>query len=129
MKGSLAAMRLIYDIAATSWSPLILDANWKPIDEPQLVGLNRRLVQVFCAAPGAVLRETVLGRVQSGDRHPVHRDGMIPELLERIAANVAAGTARPLNLPCQLLEVDTSAGIDLAALVDQIQAATSAADV
>ena len=127
MKGSVAAMRLLFAIAATSRSPLLLDANWKPMDEPQLVGLNRCLVQVFCTAPGPLLRARVVERVESGERHPVHRDGMMPELLTRIAAKVEAGTSRPLNLPAPLIEVDTSGDVDVGLLVKRIRATAEGA--
>lgn len=117
---SVAAMRLIYDIAANSQSTLILDANWRPMDVPLLLGLGRTLVQVFCTAPGEILRSRVLGRVDSGERHPVHRDRMNPELLERVTAQLAAATAVPLDLACPLVVVDTTTEIDVPQLANYI---------
>jgi hypothetical protein len=117
--------RLVKPLRATLLSKDLLKES---MDEPQLVALNRRLVQIFCSAPGSILRARVLSRVESGERHAVHRDGMVPELLERIASKVEAGTARPLDLPCPLIEVDTSGDVDLDALLARLRVAIESAD-
>src|SRR5687768_1124620 len=96
------------------------------MDEPQLLGLGRPLVQVFCTAPGPVLRARVVGRVASGERHPVHRDGMDAGLLDRIADKVAAGTASPLDLRCSTITVRTDGDVDVSPLVDEIRLAAAA---
>ena len=116
--GSIAAMRLMYDIAAASRSPLILEANWQAMDVAQLEALNhpdRTLFQLFCTAPAAVLKRRVLGRIESGERHPVHRDAMSAELLERITAPDVADAA-PLALTCPVVHVDTTGDIDVSRL-------------
>lgn len=46
-----AAMRLMFSIAATSASPLVVEANFKASDVEQLAALSRPAVQIFCTAP------------------------------------------------------------------------------
>jgi hypothetical protein len=115
--GSVAAIRIIYAIAAASSSPLVLEANWKPLDVPQLVALDRPTVQVCCTAPPEVLVE----RVRTRERHPVHRDRAVPEVFAHVIDAIERRTFRPLGLPCPRIDVRTDEPIDLDALVAEIR--------
>lgn len=115
LRASGAAMRLIYDLAATSHAPLVLEANWKDLDIPQLQSIGRPLVQVFCDAPTEILRRRVRDRVRTGERHPVHRDRLLPELLDSVLASLAR-PRQPLTLACPTLEVDTAEALDVEAV-------------
>ena len=121
LRGSAAAMRILFDVASASHAPLVLDANWRTMDVLPLLALERPLLQVFCSAPGPVLKQRVLERVASGERHPVHRDGMSSELLQRIAAKVESGGAAPLDLGCEVVTVDTTVEVDVAMLAEAIR--------
>jgi predicted ABC-type ATPase len=120
LSGSAAAIRLIYAIAATSASSLIVEANWKAIDVSQLTALGRPMVQLFCTAPPELLRERVLTRIRAGDRHPVHRDVIVPAVLANMLDIIERQECRPLDLQCPLLEVDTSGPVQAAALAHRI---------
>ena len=120
LQGSVAAMRLLYDLAATSGSPLVVEANWKPLDVPQLQALGRPTVQLFCDAPSAVLQQRVRARVRTGERHPVHRDRFVPALLEKVVSSLAR-PRRPLDLGCPTLAVDTSVPVDVPAVIGWVR--------
>jgi hypothetical protein len=111
-----AAMRLMFSIAATSTSPLVVEANWKASDVEQLAALSRPAVQIFCTAPVDVLKERALTRVHSGERHPVHRDRMSAQVLAAMVRQIEEERAAPLPLEGPLLRLDTSAPVDLAAV-------------
>jgi cytidylate kinase len=111
-----AAMRLMYSIAATSASPLVVEANWRPGDVDELMALSRPAVQIFCTAPVEVLKERALSRVRTGDRHPVHRDRMSADVLAAMVRDIEEEQAAPLPLGGSLLRLDTSAPVDLDAV-------------
>jgi predicted kinase len=107
-----AAMDVLYSVAAASGTGLVLEANWRPdLDVPRLRGLRLPVVEVFCFAPAEVLRERIRRRLDSGERHPVHRDVLDPEVLTAALSAAGAGS-RPLALGSPLLEIDTSGPSD-----------------
>jgi predicted kinase len=78
-----------------------------------------RLVQVCCAAP----LEVLLARYGERARHPGHLDiERVGELRKRLDADMHG----PLALEGELIEVDTSAPVDVKALAKRVQAAASA---
>lgn len=121
-----AAVQLIYTIASTSSSPLIAEANWKAMDVPQLTALARPMVQLFCTAPPEVLKKRVLDRLALGSRHPVHRDGMVPTVLERMLEIIDRHECQPLELSCPIIEIDTSRPLNPAELANRLAAAAQA---
>jgi hypothetical protein len=125
LAGSVAAMRIMHALSAASASPLILEANWKPIDVEPLVALGRPLVQVVCRASADVLADRVLHR----DRHPVHRDRAVPAVQRQVLDLIERDAFKPLDLPCPLIEVDTERAVDVAALADAVRAAVDRAVV
>jgi predicted kinase len=75
-----AAMDVLYSIAVASGTGLVLEANWRhDLDAPRLRRLGLPINEVFCFAPEEVLRERIRRRVDSGERHPIHRDVLDPE--------------------------------------------------
>jgi hypothetical protein len=107
-----AAMDVLYSVAIASGSGLVLEANWRhDLDAPRLRELKLPVLEVFCFAPAGVLRQRIRRRVDSGERHPIHRDVLDPEVLA--ATLSAAGTgSRPLALGMPLLQIDTSGPSD-----------------
>jgi predicted kinase len=89
----------------TAGEPLIAEANFfrGPAERNFAELPPHRLVQVHCSAPREVLVERYATR--SG-RHPGHLDHLrLAELEERYAS----GANGPLDLPGELIELDTSA--------------------
>ena len=113
-------MRIIYALAEAGASPLVLEANWKPIDVPQLVALGRPMVQVCCSAS----REALAERVMTRERHPVHRDRSVPAVREHVLAAIERGSYKPLDLPCRRLDVNTEQPVDVDALAARVLAAS-----
>ena len=97
--------------------PVIAEANFfAGLDEPRFAALPaHRLVQVHCDAPLDVLITRYEGRT---GRHPGHLDhDRVGELRQRFEE----GTHAPLDLGGALLEVDTSALVDVDALAERIR--------
>lgn len=81
-----------------------------------------RLVQVHCAA----LPEIVMARYARRPRHPGHLDA---DRAEEVAARLRDRTHDPLDLPGAVISVDTSEGVDVEALAEEVRrAATNRAD-
>lgn len=103
-----AAMALIYRLAAASGAGVVMEANWKAhVDGPKLERLTLPIIQVVCDAPTHVLRARMFDRIESGERHSVHRDVMSPRVLESMLASIDA-QREPLPLSGPVLRVDTS---------------------
>jgi predicted kinase len=77
--------------------------------------LDRPLAQVFCRCPQEVLERRLLERATT--RHPAHQDDVI---LDDVRSQGVRGTEpAPLNAP--LLEVDTSAPVDIAMVAGRLR--------
>jgi chloramphenicol 3-O-phosphotransferase len=86
--------------------PLIAEANFFRGSERLFDGLPpHRLVQVHCHAPLEVLVERYAARI--GHRHPGHLDG---DRVAELHARHESGLNGPLQLPGELIELDTTAG-------------------
>lgn len=115
-----AAMKLLYAVARTSGSGLVLEANWNPqVDVPQLRDLDLPLVQLFCHAPGEVLRRRIENRMRSGERHAVHREMASPKVLQTMFSSLEA-EPQPLPLEAPLYRFDTSKQTPLSEIVEWI---------
>ncbi len=111
---SAAAMAVLYQLARGSGSGVVMDANWRvEADVALLEHLARPLVQVFCDVAPALAQQRLVARVKSGERHPVHRDAMDPEVLASMVEQ-AGEPGRPLPLTGPVLRVDTSGTVDMA---------------
>lgn len=116
-----AAMDVLYATAGSSGGGLVLDANWHDdIDPPRLAALPLPLVQVVCEVPPDVARQRIVARIETGERHPVHRDVMDPGILQLILAQ-ADEPFRPLAVEGSTVRVDTSTEVDVEALANQVQ--------
>jgi hypothetical protein len=73
-------------------------------------------VQIHLSAPPETLRARLLDR--DPHRHPVHYDR---EAADEIAERGARGDWQPLDLGGTLIELDTTAAIDVAALAAEIR--------
>ena len=97
--------------------PVIAEANFfAGLDEPRFAALPpQRLVQVHCSAPLEALIARYEGRT---GRHPGHLDR---DRVGELRLRFEEGTHAPLDLPGELIEVDTSAAVDADALAERIR--------
>jgi predicted kinase len=94
----------------------IAEANFfAGVDEARFRELPpHRLVQVHCAAPFSLLLKRYEAR---SDRHPGHLDR---ERAAEMRQRFDEGIHRPLALPGELIEVDTSRRVEAGALAERI---------
>jgi hypothetical protein len=95
---------------------VIVEANFfRGHSEPHFFALpEHRVVQIHCAAP----LEMLVGRYTNRPRHQGHHDTekvkLLPERFER-------GAHEPLDLPGDVIRVDTSSPVDAAALANEVR--------
>jgi predicted kinase len=95
---------------------VVAEANFDGASAPRFAALPpARIVQVHCSAPPEVLLERYRSRV----RHPGHLDG---EILDEVRQAIALGRHDPLPLGGELVELDTSGPVDVAALAATVSA-------
>jgi hypothetical protein len=110
----------MYALAAEQQSVVLESHFWPGMSEPDLLALERPLVQVYCRCPVEVAYERYMQRVSSPDRHPGH----LPEhQSEEATAGWRSVEPVPLALDCPLFEVDTTAPVDVVALAARIRQA------
>jgi predicted kinase len=118
-----AAFALLLDIAArllAAGTPTIVEANFtRGRAEGELQELPaHRLMQIVCTAPDDILRERWRRRTTTGERHPGHFDAEQESVLgKRLGTDCHAA----LDLAGPVLDVDTSAPVDVAALAKRIR--------
>jgi predicted kinase len=99
----------------------VLEANLRPRDAAQrarLAALQPTVVEVYCRCPGEEAARRFATR--AGRRHPAHTlTGLPDELLAEFDGPVGLGT---------VVEVDTTAAVDLVAVVDAVRGALDPAD-
>lgn len=113
-----AAMEMLWLLAADA-PECVLEANFwngheRQNDALRALSEDGKLVEVYCTAP----REEILRRFQarqaSGERHAVHPDHVFaPDHWENFRAPIGIG---------HVLEVDTSAPVDVARVADEVRA-------
>jgi predicted kinase len=113
-----AAYDLIFALARTMLAAgvsLIVEANFFHDHERSFEELpDHRLVQLHCDAPLEVLLERYGRRV----RHPGHHDA---EKIGELPARFASGAHSPLDLPGELIVVDTTRAVDIDELAGRIR--------
>jgi predicted kinase len=109
---------VMYSLAATM-PRVILEAHFqRGLAEPELLALNRRIVQIYCRCPVDLAAERYRRRIHDPDRHVGH-------LLEHQSDEVIEGwmkdTPTPLDLPNALLvEIDTTGPVDIGTVANSI---------
>jgi predicted kinase len=114
-----ASYALVFQAVRTflaAGSSLVVEANFFRGMEPRFAELpEHRTVQVHCHAPLDVLVE----RYDRRERHPGHRD---EDKIDELAGRFASGAHGALDLTGDLVELDTSAPVDTAALAERVSA-------
>lgn len=111
---------VMYALAA-SITTVIVEAHFqRGVAEPELLALDRRMVQVYCRCPIELAAERYRRRIDDPDRHAGHlREHQGDQVTERWMTD----TPTPLDLPdAGLIEVDTSGPVDTAAVATAIRA-------
>jgi predicted kinase len=93
-----------------SKTSVIAETNFKPefdntrfqefIDE-----YNINCIQIICKADGEILYKRFADRAQSGGRHGGHNDS---ESLDEFRPILMQGRIEPLDISCEIIEVDTT---------------------
>jgi predicted kinase len=114
-----AAFALLFDLAAVmveAGRSVILEANFfRGAAEPQFAALPpHRVAQIHCFAP----LELLVQRYTSRRRHHGHHDNEKVELLRKRFEESAHGA---LSLPGDLIRLDTSRPVDMAAVTDRMR--------
>ena len=118
-----AAHAVMYALAAEQGAVVLESFFWPGVAEPDLIGLDRPLIQVWCDCPVEVALERYRQRIDDPGRHPGHR----PDHQDDAAvAPWVDAKPRPLALPGALITVATGAPADVDAVVDEISAAVAA---
>jgi len=114
----LASFELLFDFAAAllaSGTDVIVEANFFRGAEPRFSALPRhRPVQIHCTAPLDILVSRYTDRL----RHHGHHDAEKALLLRERFEN---GVHAPLGLAGQVIEVDTSTGVDMSMIADHVR--------
>jgi predicted kinase len=110
---------VMYSLAATI-PRVILEAHFqRGIAEPELLALNRRIVQIYCSCPVDLAAERYRRRIDDPERH----DGHLPEhQSDEVTGRWMEATPTPLDFPNALLvEIDTTGPVDIGAIATSIQ--------
>jgi len=108
-----AGHAVMYSVATTC-PQVILEAHFqRGVAEPELLALDRRIVQIYCRCPVDVAVERYRRRIGDPDRHAGHLpEHQSDQVIERWMNDVPA----PLDLPNSLLiDVDTTGPVDIGA--------------
>ena len=109
---------VMYSLAATI-PKVILEAHFqRGVAEPELLALNRRIVQIYCRCPVDLAAERYRRRIDDRDRHSGHLpEHQSDQVIERWMNDVPT----PLDLPDALMvEVDTTGPVDLGMVASAI---------
>lgn len=109
------AVQVMYGLASKAPEVVLESFFWPGLSEPELLALERPLVQVHCRCSPELARERFLRRLRDGARHPVHH---AMHDWERFS-----GGAGLLDLPGVLVEVDTTHAVDVGEVAERVAAA------
>jgi len=110
---------VMYSLAATI-PKVILEAHFqRGVAEPELLALNRRIIQVYCRCPVDLAAYRYRKRIADPDRHAGHLpEHQCDQVIERWMNDVPT----PLDLPnAPLVEVDTTGPVDIGAVATAIR--------
>jgi predicted kinase len=109
---------VMYATARDARSAVLESHFWRGISEEELRRLGRPLVQVYCRCPIEIAVDRYRRRAGSPDRHQGH----LPEHQSDAATERwRTENPEPLNLDGALLEVVTTAPVDIARLASQVR--------
>jgi predicted kinase len=113
-----ASFDLVFHLAAVllqSDTAVIVETNFFRGSEPRFLALpDHRTAQIHCAAP----LEVLISRYADRQRHPGHHDAEKARLLGERFEN---GIHGPLDLEGEVIEVDTSASVDVVAIAGSLR--------
>jgi predicted kinase len=116
------AHRVMYAIAADLGCGVLESHFWPGVSEADLRALRRPLIQIYCRCPIDVAVARYLRRVDAPNRHRGHLpEHQTDEAIEQWRSVEPV----PLALDAPLIEVDTTAPVDVAALAARIAALTT----
>jgi predicted kinase len=111
-----AAMFLLWELAGAC-PRVVLEANFRPysdLERGRILGLEARLVEVYCQCPAEEAARRYTARAAAGDRHPAHARS-------EISAPQMAEFDRPFGLG-EVIRVDTTRPVDLDWLAGKVRA-------
>jgi glucokinase len=115
-----SAAEVIFRLRATMPASIV-EGWWRGPRRERALGEFVGCVEVFCRCDPDVAE--IRMRERAGARHPIHRDVINPQLLERVAD--AVRTARPLGVGVALVEVDTTHAVDMDDVLARVKALLS----
>jgi len=119
-----AAVDVLFDVAGRV-DGAVLEGWWRDDRRDRLLALGGPFVEVFCRCDPDVILERARRRVAAGERHPIHRDAINPDVLDEMAA--VARSVEPLELGGPLFQVDTTTRVNTEPLADDIRRALATA--
>jgi predicted kinase len=108
-----AAIRVLYALAELAPEVVLESFFWPGVSEPDLLRLNRPLIQINCSCDLAVAQQRSAQRIARGERHSVRLD------LPPDAGLVESGGR--LALPGPTIDVDSTNTVDLDAVIGEIR--------
>jgi predicted kinase len=109
---------VMYSLAATiPW--VILEAHFqRGLAEPELLALNRRIVQIYCRCPVDLAAERYRRRIDDPERHVGH---LLEHQSDEVMEDWMKDPPTPLDLPDGLLvEIDTTGPVDIGLVAHSI---------
>lgn len=110
-----AAFEVLYALARDT-PAAVLESHWTAVSRPGLLALEGAKIEVHCTCDDDVLRSRLEARAKT-DRHPIHRDVIRREVIDEIIGDLEGA---PVGVG-PLLEVDTTADFDVAAVVAWVE--------
>lgn len=121
----LVAINMLFAIASQmleAKAPLLIEANfYRQFDSDRtaevLRNVNARVVQIHCSAPTNALIERNARRRMPAERRPSHH--VMPD--DEFLAGIEAGTWEPLDIPSEIIRVDTSGEVNHGAILGRVR--------
>ena len=120
-----AALAILFSVARSNLDAgvdVLVESNFdSDSDTEPIRELDARIVQVHCGGDTDELVRTFAERSARGERHPGHDDG--PEDAAEVRRKIESGCWDPLQIPGDLIRVDTTNGrVDTKELASRIRA-------
>ena len=115
-----AAVQVLLSFARAAPQVIVESFFWPGLSEPELLALDRPLVQIHCRCDPTLARARFNDRANMGNRHHVHHDFDDWE-------QFSAGAGR-LDLPGALIEIQTAEPVDVDRVAAMVRAALRTAD-